>query len=404
MSTSTSNRPHSLSPALVLLFAFCCGAIVANLYYAQPIVELIAPAVGLSMHQASLIVSLTQIGYAVGLLFLVPLADLLESRRLMLLTTLAAMVCLLAAGFSTSPGLFLGLSLLVGLSSVSVQMLIPLAAHLAPEATRGRVVGNIMAGLLLGILLARPVASLIAEYFGWRAVYFSAAAMMLGIVVVIATTIPRHAPDNRGHYGQLLLSLFSLLRRYSTLRQRALYQGLMFASFSLFWTVAPMELVRHYGFTQTHVALFALVGAIGAIAAPIAGRLADAGHTRRATLVALVLAPLAFALTLASPLAAVVGLVLCAVLLDFAVQLNMVLGQREVYALEQNSKARLNALYMTSIFIGGASGSAIASPIYESFGWQGAALAGGAFPALALLLALWFGRRATGAQRLAAGK
>lgn len=408
MSTSSSSQPNSqpnsLSPALVLLFAFCCGAIVANLYYAQPIIELIAPAVGLSMHQASLIVSLTQIGYAVGLLFLVPLADLLESRRLMLLTTLAAMVCLLLAGFSSTPGVFLALSLLIGLSSVSVQMLIPLAAHLAPETSRGRVVGNIMAGLLLGILLARPVASLIAEYFGWRAVYFMAAALMLGIVAVIATTIPRHAPDNRGHYGHLLLSLFGLLRRYATLRQRALYQGLMFASFSLFWTVAPVELVRHYGFSQTHVALFALVGAIGAIAAPIAGRLADAGHTRRATLVALVLAPLAFGLTLAGPLGGVIGLVLCAVLLDFAVQLNMVLGQREVYALEQNSRARLNALYMTSIFIGGASGSAIASPIYESFGWQGAALAGAAFPALALLLALWNGRRAASEKPLSVAR
>lgn len=401
MSTSTSTQPHGLSPALVLLFAFCCGAIVANLYYAQPIIELIAPAVGLSMQQASLIVSLTQIGYAVGLLFLVPLADLLESRRLMLLTTLVAMVCLLAAAFSSAPGVFLGLSLVIGLSSVSVQMLIPLAAHLAPEATRGRVVGNIMAGLLLGILLARPVASLIAEYFGWRAVYVMAATLMLGIVLVIATTIPRHVPDNRGHYGHLLLSLLGLLRRYSTLRQRALYQGLMFASFSLFWTVAPMELVRHYGFTQTHVALFALVGAIGAIAAPIAGRLADAGHSRRATLVALVLAPLAFALTLAGPLAGVLGLVLCAVLLDFAVQLNMVLGQRDVYALEQNSRARLNALYMTSIFIGGASGSAIASPIYETFGWQGAALAGAALPALALLARLCNGRQRAVAEAVA---
>lgn len=401
MSTSTSTHPHGLSPALVLLFAFCCGAIVANLYYAQPIIELIAPAVGLSMQQASLIVSLTQIGYAVGLLFLVPLADLLESRRLMLLTTLVAMLCLLAAAFSSAPGVFLGLSLVIGLSSVSVQMLIPLAAHLAPEETRGRVVGNIMAGLLLGILLARPVASLIAEYFGWRAVYVMAATLMLGIVLVIATTIPRHVPDNRGHYGHLLLSLLGLLRRYSTLRQRALYQGLMFASFSLFWTVAPMELVRHYGFTQTHVALFALVGAIGAIAAPIAGRLADAGHSRRATLVALVLAPLAFALTLAGPLAGVLGLVLCAVLLDFAVQLNMVLGQRDVYALEQNSRARLNALYMTSIFIGGASGSAIASPIYETFGWQGAALAGAALPALALLARLCNGRQRAVAEAVA---
>ena len=382
-SSLTSESP-ALPQTLVLLFALCCGAIVANLYYAQPIIELIAPDVGLSAERASLIVSLTQIGYALGLLFLVPLADLLESRRLMLITTAAALLCLLAAAFANQPDVFLGLALLIGLSSVSVQMLIPLAANLAPEASRGRVVGNIMSGLLLGILLARPLASLVAGEFGWRAVYLMAATLMLLITLVISS-IPRHAPSHRASYGQLLASLIHLLRRYPTLRRRALYQGLMFASFSLFWTVAPLELARHLGLSQQDIALFALAGAIGAVAAPIAGRLADAGYTWRASLVALILAPLAFAPNLLSAGLGWIGLVVTAIVLDFAVQMSMVLGQRSIYALEPQSRARLNALYMTSIFVGGAIGSALASPIYERFGWSGAALLAAGLPLLALL-------------------
>lgn len=384
-SSLTSESP-ALPQALVLLFALCCGAIVANLYYAQPIIELIAPDVGLSAERASLIVSLTQIGYALGLLFLVPLADLLESRRLMLITTAAALLCLLAAAFAHQPDLFLGLALLIGLSSVSVQMLIPLAANLAPEASRGRVVGNIMSGLLLGILLARPLASVVAGEFGWRAVYLMAAALMLVITLVIATTIPRHTPSHSASYGQLLASLVHLLRRYPTLRHRALYQGLMFASFSLFWTVAPLELARHLGLSQQDIALFALAGAIGAVAAPIAGRLADAGHTWRASLVALILAPLAFAPNLLNAGLGWIGLIATAIVLDFAVQMSMVLGQRTIYALEPQSRARLNALYMTSIFVGGAMGSALASPVYERFGWSGTALLAAGLPLLALLV------------------
>jgi predicted MFS family arabinose efflux permease len=386
--SSLMSESPALPQALVLLFALCCGAIVANLYYAQPIIELIAPDVGLSAERASLIVSLTQIGYALGLLFLVPLADLLESRRLMLITTAAALLCLLAAAFANQPDLFLGLALLIGLSSVSVQMLIPLAANLAPEASRGRVVGNIMSGLLLGILLARPLASLVAGEFGWRAVYLMAAGLMLLITLVIATTIPRHAPSHRASYGQLLASLVHLLRRYPTLRRRALYQGLMFASFSLFWTVAPLELSRHLGLSQQDIALFALAGAIGAVAAPIAGRLADAGHTWRASLVALILAPLAFAPNLLNTGLGWVGLIVTAIVLDFAVQMSMVLGQRSIYTLEPQSRARLNALYMTSIFVGGAIGSALASPVYERFGWSGTALLAAGLPLLALCVFL----------------
>lgn len=383
-STLQASAP-GLTRAMVLLFAFCCGAIVANLYYAQPIVELIAPDLGLASGSASLIVSLTQIGYALGLLFLVPLSDLIENRRLMIATAVVAAGSLLAAATLQQAQGFLLVSLLIGFSSVAVQMLIPLAAHLAPEHSRGQVVGNIMSGLLLGILLARPLSSLIADHFGWRAVFIYAALLMLAIITVLALTIPRRVPDHKATYGQLLKSLMTLLRRHPVLRQRALYQGLLFAAFSLFWTAAPVELARHHGLSQSQIAIFALVGAIGAIAAPLAGRLADAGHTRRVSWMATLLAPVAFLLGLTEQGYSVIGLALTGVLLDFAVQMNMVLGQRAIYALDPASRGRLNALYMTSIFVGGAIGSALASSVYEQAGWSGVVMLGAGLPALALL-------------------
>ena len=382
---STSTHTPSMTRGMVMLFAFCCGAIVGNIYYAQPIIGLIAPDIGLTSTMASVIVSLTQIGYALGLFFLVPLGDLLENRRLMIMTSLLAILSLLGAALSQQPNVFLIASLLVGFSSVSVQILIPLAAHLAPEETRGRVVGGIMGGLLLGILLARPLSSVVADHFGWRAVFYMAAALMTVISVVLAIMVPKRQPSHRASYGQLIGSLWTLLRKHPVLRQRAFYQGLMFATFSLFWTAVPLELARNHGLSQTQIAIFALVGAIGAIAAPISGRLADAGHTRVASLLALVFAALSFLPALIHPAYSVIGLMVTGVVLDFCVQMNMVLGQRAVYALDAHSRGRLNALYMTSIFIGGAVGSAIASTLFDHGGWSWIVMAGSAFPLIALV-------------------
>jgi predicted MFS family arabinose efflux permease len=388
MSTKTSTQ-HAAAPAmtrgLVILFAFCCGAIVANIYYAQPIIGLIAPDIGLSNTLASMIVSLTQIGYALGLFFLVPLGDLLENRRLMIVTTGVAILSLLGAAFAQQPNVFMIVSLLVGFSSVSVQILIPMAANMAPEHSRGRVVGSIMSGLLLGILLARPLSSLVADHFGWRAVFGSAAALMLIISVVMGTAMPRRVPDHKATYGQLLLSLWTLLRNQPVLRQRAFYQACMFATFSLFWTAVPLELVRSHGLSQTQIAIFALVGAIGAIAAPIGGRLADAGHTWVISFCALLFAGLSFVPSLIHPAYSVIGLAITGIVIDFCVQMNMVQGQRAVYALDANSRGRLNALYTTSIFVGGSVGSAIASVLYDHGGWMSIVIAGSAFPLLALI-------------------
>jgi len=384
--------PVKLTRSLTALFAFCCGAIVANLYYAQPITELIAPDLHLSSGTASLIVSLTQIGYALGLFFLVPLGDLLENRKLMITTALVSIASLTAAALTHQASWFLAISLLVGFSSVAVQILIPLAAHLAPDESRGKVVGTIMSGLLLGILLSRPISSVLADHFGWRAVFAYAAVLMAIVTTVLALTIPRRQPDHQATYFQLIGSLGELVKTLPVLRHRSLYQALMFASFSLFWTAVPVELTRQYGLSQSEIALFALVGAIGATSAPVAGRLADAGHTVRATLIALVVGALAYLPALIHPAWGVAGLVVTGIVLDFAVQMNMVLGQREIYALHAASRNRLNALYMTSIFVGGAFGSALASTLFERGGWPLVASVATAFPALALVHYLMLGK------------
>ena len=377
---------------MTALFAFCCGAIVANLYYAQPITELIGPDLHLSGGTASLIVSLTQIGYALGLFFLVPLGDLLENRKLMIITALVSIASLGAAALTHQPGWFLAISLLIGVSSVAVQILIPLAAHMAPDESRGKVVGTIMSGLLLGILLARPISSIIADHFGWRIVFAYAAILMTIVTTLLAFTIPPRQPAHKATYFQLIGSLEKLIKTMPVLRHRSLYQALMFASFSLFWTAVPIELTRQFGLSQTAIAIFALVGAIGATSAPVAGRLADAGHSVLATLIALVVGALAYAPALIHPAWGVAGLVITGIALDFAVQMNMVLGQREIYALDAASRNRLNALYMTSIFIGGAFGSALASTLFEHGGWTLVAGVATVFPLLALLHYLAIGK------------
>lgn len=376
----------SLTPALVGLFALACGVIVGNLYYGQPIIALIAPDVGLSDQAASLIVSLTQIGYGLGLLLLVPLGDRMENRKLILGLLAASFLSLILAAVTTNGSLFLGVSLLIGITTVATQVLIPLAAHMASDENRGRVVGNIMGGLILGILLSRPLSSLIADHFGWRAVYYTAAGFMVLMGGLLALTLPRRQPDHQTTYVTLIRSMGALWMRHPELRLRTLYQACMFCAFSLFWTVTPLELARQFHLSQSQIALFALVGATGAIAAPISGRLADAGHTVKATLMALGFGAAAMLVTLLPQMRGVVVLALLGIVLDFCVQMNMVQGQRAIYALDPLSRGRINGIYMAGIFTGGAVGSSVASTLYGHGGWEYVALAGGIAPLVALVV------------------
>ena len=378
----------ALSRSLVMLMALACGVVVANIYYAQPLVGLIGPAVGLSPETASLVVTLTQVGYGAGLLLLVPLGDLLENRRLVVVTLSSTVAALLVAAVAPTASLFLAAAFLIGVTSVAVQMLVPLAAHMAPEASRGQVVGNVMSGLLLGILLARPVSSLIADSLGWRAVFGLSAVVMVGFAVLLWRVLPQRRPTGQSSYGALIGSLGRLLMRTPVLQRRTVYQTMMFASFSLYWTSVPLLLAgAPFHLSQRGIALFALSGAAGALVAPIAGRIADRGWTRPATGFALAMAALSFLVARAGE-GSIALLVLAGLLLDMGVQMNMVLGQRAIYSLGAETRSRMNAIYMAIFFLGGAAGSALAGYAFAVGGWAPVTWIGFAFPAVGLLFYL----------------
>ncbi|MFC0408832.1 MFS transporter [Roseomonas elaeocarpi] len=373
------------SRGLILLLAFSCGLAVANIYYAQPLIGLIAPAIGLGPAAAGLVVTLTQLGYCAGLILLVPLGDLLENRRLVALTLTGSVVALLGAALANSSAVFLLAALLIGISSVAVQMLVPLAAHMTPTARRGQVVGTVMSGLLLGILLARPAASLIADHFGWRAVFALSAALMAGLTLILWRWLPQRHPHPQSGYGALLRSLWPVLRDTPVLRRRAAYQTAQFCGFSLFWTAVPLHLAGpSFALSQSAIALFALAGAAGALVAPLAGRLADRGLTRPSTGIAigLVLAAFAIAWLGRESLAA---LVVAAIVLDSGVQITQIQGQRAIYTLRPEIRSRLNGLYMALFFLGGALGSTMASVLQTHGGWSGVAWFGMAVSAVALV-------------------
>lgn len=357
---------------LTWILAAACGLAVANLYYCQPLLGEIADTFHVSSATASVVVTLTQLGYALGLIFLVPLGDLVENRALASRTLLVTAAALLLAGFAPDLSLFLAASVLIGVTSVVAQILVPLAAHLAPPEARGQLVGRVMSGLLLGILLARTVASEVSAVLGWRSIYFISAGLILATSVVLARTLPRHQPPDRPSYRSLLASLGELIRHEPALRRRAVCQASAFGAFSAFWTSVTFELIDSHGLSQTGIGVFALVGAAGALAAPVAGRLADRGLGSIASGVALLVCSTSMVL------AAVAGgsgtprlllLAASAVLLDLGVQGHQVLSQQEIYKLRDDARARLNTVFMGTIFTTGAIGSAVGGWLHSQYGW-----------------------------------
>lgn len=383
------DKQQDISRGMVLLLAIACGMIVANLYYAQTLIGPISQATGLSTGAAGLIVTLTQLGYAFGLLFVVPLGDVLENRRLVTGALLFTSAALLIAALSTSPSLFLVASLAIGVGSVAAQILVPFAAHLSREETRGQTVGKVVSGLLVGIMLARPAASLIADHASWHVVLGAASLMMGMLAIVLHRKLPTRMPVRSISYPRLIGSLWTLFLSTPVLRRRAAYHVGLFGAFTLFWTITPLMLAGpQFHLSQTGIAIFALVGMAGAVASPIAGRLADKGHTLHATAAALALGVISFALPMVAPESRVMALVLltiASILLDMGVAANLVLGQRAIFSLGAEIRNRLNGIYFALFFVGGALGSVLGTWVLADYGWKAALMLGMAFPGLALV-------------------
>lgn len=374
------------SPFVIWLAAIGSGILVATIYYAQPLIDPISRDIGMSRQAAGLIVTAMQAGYGLGLAFIAPLVDRYENRMLVTLSLMVTALALASLAFAQNELTFLLPATIAGIACVGAQILLPMIAGMASVERRGRVIGTIMAGLLGGIMLARPVSSFIASFIGWRGVFLAASAATFAVGILLRAFLPERRPTSSQNYLATLRSILSAVGRYSVLRRRMGYQMIMFGLFTAFWTTVPLMLVDHFGFDQRKIALFALAGAGGALAAPVAGRIADRGYSRAATmivsLVAAVILPLTQTFIALGWLAA---LTIGTVLFDACVQTNQIIGQRMIYALSDTERGRINSAYMTSIFIAGAFTSALGPVLYEQFGWSALAYCGGA---LAVLIAI----------------
>ena len=384
------NSTQGLSPALIVLMSLATGLAVASNYYAQPLLDTIANAFSLSINQAGFIVTAAQLGYAVGLLFLVPLGDMFERRGLIVFMTLLAAGGMVIVALSQTLWMMILGTALTGLFSVVAQILVPLAATLAEPEKRGKVVGTIMSGLLLGILLARTVAGLLASIGGWRTVYWVASVLMVVMALALWRGLPKVKSETHLNYLQLLSSVFGLFIKTPLLRTRALLGCLTFANFSILWTSMAFLLASPpFNFSEGVIGLFGLAGAAGALGARPAGGLADKGKAHLTTTIGLALLLLSWIAT-AMGQYSVIALIVGILVLDLTVQGVHITNQTVIYRMMPEARNRLTAGYMTSYFIGGAVGSIISATAYQHAGWNGVCAAG-AIIALLNLVVWWRG-------------
>lgn len=388
----------AMTPRLTLLFAVAVSVIVLNLFAPQTLVGLVGPSLGLRPAQSGLVAMATLLGYAAGLFLLVPLVDLVENRRLVIVQLGVAIAAAAAVMFATRAEVLLPVLFVLGAACSAIQVMVPIAAHLAAPERRGQVIGDVMGGLMAGILLSRPLASLVADAWGWRAFYGVSAAAMAVLAWVLATRVPVVQPRGGGSYGALIASLWRLVRDEPVLRRRALSASLVMGAFSVFWTAVALRLAQPpFGLGQRGIALFALAGAGGAIVTPWVGRIGDRGWTRAGTLVShlILLAAMALAWWAGARADAAYGatwallaLGAAAVLLDVGVTGDQTLGRRAINMLRPEARGRINGIFVGVFFLGGAAGSALAGAAWSAGGWAAVCVTGALFGLAALVVAL----------------
>ena len=374
--TQAAPAQATLSTSLTFLLAAGTGLTVAALYYSQPTLGVLAGDLHATARNVGWIPTLTQLGYAIGLLLLAPLGDRYDRRNIIVIKALILSAALLLTGFAPTLGVLLAASLAVGLFATVAQDIVPAAATLAPPEHRGKAVGTVMTGLLMGILLSRVVSGFVAEHFGWRTVFMAAAVSVLLLAGVMAKGLPHFAPTTTQSYPALLQSLVSLWRAHRKLRLAALAQGLLALGFSAFWsTLAVMLHDAPFHLGSAVAGSFGLAGAVGALAAPFAGRLADRRGAEWVTRIAATITVVSFGAMLAMPLlstgAQLALLALATVGFDLGVQASLISHQSIIYGIAPEARSRLNALLMTSVFVGMAAGGFLGAQALAGWGWMG---------------------------------
>jgi predicted MFS family arabinose efflux permease len=366
---------------------FATGVIIANNYYAQPLEAALAAEFEAPTAAIGAVLTLIQLAYALGLATLVPLGDLLERRRLVVTMLAVTVAGQMVVAVAPSLAVLAAAAAMVGLTTVAAQVLVPFAAHLAPDGEQGRVISTVMSGLLIGILVSRVVAGLVSHAVGWRAVFALGAVLTAVAAALLWRALPVLPPTARMRYPALLRSVLALVREEPVLRWRIAYSASSYAAFGALWTSIGFLLAGSpHGLDDARIGLFALFGVAGALAARFAGRLADRGWAHRAVGAFLAVTVLSWA-----PIAlgghSLVALAIGLVVFDLGVQGTHISNQTIVYALRPEARSRLNSAYMTAYFLGGATGSGLSAVLYASHGWAGVCVLGAVFPAVGL--ALW---------------
>ncbi|MBO0985392.1 MFS transporter [Rathayibacter sp. SD072] len=368
MSTA-ENPPVGMTRGLTLLFAIAGGAAVGNLYWAQPLLGVIGGDFGVSAGAAGLLVTVTQIGYAAGVFLLVPLGDTLDRRRLIPALMTSAAVFLAATALAPAFPVLLASLALIGVTTVAGQLLTPLAGDLATDEQRGRVLGTVASGLLLGLLISRAISGILADLLGWRAVFGIAAGLILVLALVMARRLPHLPPRARVRYGSLLASVLRTVGSSRAVRVTVLIGASAMCAFTLFWTGLTFLLgAEPYSYSATAIGLVSLVGIAGAVSAQRVGRLYDRGLSLPAMGVGLAVALLGLVIAGIGSGSIVVVLIAVAVF-SIGLQGVQVLAQTRMLSIDPGARSRLNTVYIVGNFAGGAIGSALAGVLWQAGGW-----------------------------------
>jgi len=377
----------------ILIMAFCTGLIVANIYYCQPLVILIADDFQLSESNAGRITYLTQIGYALGLFLLVPLGDMFERKKQILVITVMAIIALLVAAVSKTFLLLEMASVLIGACSIVPQLILPLAANLSSDENRGANIGMIMSGLLVGILASRAVSGSIGFWLGWRAMYYIAAAICALLLLLMAKRFPKSLPAFKGTYKQLMGSMFGYIKSQPALRETSLINFFAFAIISAFWTTMVLFLANPpFNFQTLQIGLFGIAGAAGALAAPLVGKLSDGNNPRKNLMIGFIMQIISMAMfyfTGANLFVFVAGIIL----IDIAQQAIHVTNQTKIYTLIPEARNRLNTIFMSVSFIGASCGSALGLWLWGQGGWNLFCYGITGIIILNILIYLYYGRK-----------
>ncbi|SAK49097.1 major facilitator transporter [Caballeronia hypogeia] len=392
-STHDHDRHPHYSRGTLWLLATIAGVSVANIYFNQPLLGDFRASFPESAWLIGAVPASTQLGYALGMLLLAPLGDRFDRRLLILLQLAALGVSLIFAASAPSLVVLIAASLAIGVVSTIAQQAVPFSAELAPAAERGHAVGTVMSGLLLGILLARTVSGFVAQYLGWRAVFYASVLATVALAAIVIARLPKSRPTSTLPYGKLLGTMWHLAVENPALREAATTGGALFAAFSIFWSVLTLLLAGepfHMG--PQAAGLFGIVGAAGALAAPLAGKSADRRGPRAVISLCIGLVAVSF-VVFAFSARSIAGLVVGVIVLDVGVQAAQISNQSRIYALKPEARSRVNTVYMVAYFIGGALGSALASLAWHALGWTGVCLAGLAATGLAAFSHWRGGRR-----------